>query len=53
MKVGGADYVRKKSLGAINAAAGFTRALQPYDKPQLKFKRMCELTVLTKLIIII
>ena len=35
MKVGGADYVRRKSLGAINAVAGFARALQPYEKPKL------------------
>jgi hypothetical protein len=40
MKVGGAEYVRKKSLGAINAVAGFAKALQPYEKPKLKFKRM-------------
>ena len=40
MKIGGAEYVRKKSLGAINAVAGFARALQPYEKPKLKFKRM-------------
>ena len=40
MKVGGADYVRKKSLEAINAVTGFARALQPYEKPKLTFKRM-------------
>ena len=42
MKVGGAEYVRKKSLEAINAVAGFTRSIQPYEKPKLKFKRMCK-----------
>jgi hypothetical protein len=40
MKVGGAEYVRKKSLGAINAVTGFAQVLEPYEKPKLKFKRM-------------
>ena len=40
MKVGGADYVRKQSLEAINAVTGFARVLQTYEKPKLKFKRM-------------
>jgi hypothetical protein len=35
MKVGGAEYVRKKSLEAINAATGFARVLQPYETPKL------------------
>ena len=42
MKVGGSEYVRKKSLGSIAAVAGFSRMSLPYEKPKLKFKRMCK-----------
>ena len=45
MKVGGSEYVRKKSLGSIAAVAGFSRMSLPYEKPKLKFKRMCKYNI--------